>query len=66
MDKVLQIGLSKLAIIAVASFLWGIYKAAKKPVDNGWATVVEEPLYERAWRRLSGRGGSASVEVRKK
>jgi hypothetical protein len=38
--------------------------AAQQPVHDGWTTVIEEPAHRRAWKRLTGRRGSASVEVR--
>lgn len=63
-EQIIELGLIKLAIISVAGFLWGIYKAAKQPVHNGWSTVVQEPAHHRAWKRLTGRRGSTSVEER--
>jgi hypothetical protein len=63
MHDVLMAGLVKLGIVAVISFIAGILEAAKKPVHNGWATVVKEPLHYRAWNRLRRRG-STSVEER--
>ena len=64
-DQIIQFGLIKLAIVAVVGLLVGIYEAARKPVDNGWTTVLKEPLDQRIWNRLRGRR-STSVEVRQK
>lgn len=63
MHDILMLGLVKLAIVAVISFIAGILEAAKKPVHGGWSTVVQEPLHNRAWNRLRRRG-STSIEVR--
>lgn len=64
-ERIIELGLVKLAIVSVAGLLWGIYEAAKKPIDSGWTPIVKEPIYDRAWRRLTGRRGSTSFEVRK-
>ena len=63
MHDILMLGLVKLAIVAVISFIAGILEAAKKPVHGGWAPVIKQPLHQRAWNRLRRRG-STSIEVR--
>ena len=63
-DQIIQFGLIKLAAIFVITFLWTIYKCATQPIDNGWSTVLHEPLHKRVLNRLRRRG-STSVEVRK-
>lgn len=82
-DQIIQLGLIKLAIIAVVGFVFSFckaawessawhdrllirraQKAAQNPVDEGWTTIVEEPAHHRAWKRLTGRRGSTSIEVR--
>lgn len=62
-DQILEFGLIKLAIVAVVGLLVGICEAARKPVDQRWATVLQEPLSQRIWNRIRRRG-STSVEVR--
>jgi len=63
MHDVLVVGLAKLAVVAVISFVAGIIDAAKKPVQNGWTPIVQEPLHKRALNLLRRRG-STSIEVR--
>lgn len=63
MHDVLVLGLVKLGVVAVISFIAGIIEAAKKPLNGGWTPVVQEPLHKRAWNLLRRRG-STSIEVR--
>lgn len=63
-EQIVQFGLAKIAIFAVAGLVVGIYQAARKGVDSGWTTVREEPLSQRALNRIRGRS-STSVEIRK-
>lgn len=63
MHDVLMVGLVKLGIVALVSFVAGILEAAKKPIHGGWTTVVQEPLHKRTWNLLRRRG-STSIEVR--
>ena len=63
MRDVIYVGLVKLAVIAVVSFIAGILEAAYKSRSGGWTPVVQEPLHQRAWNRLLRRG-STSVEIR--
>lgn len=63
MHDVLVVGLVKLGIVALISFVAGIVDAAKKPVHDGWTPVLEQPLHQRAWNLLRRRG-STSIEIR--
>lgn len=62
-DQIIQIGLIKIGVAIVIGLLVGIYEAANKTIGNGWTPIIKQPLHERIWNRLRGRG-STSVEIR--
>ena len=63
MRDIWVMGLVKLGVLTVISFVVGFYQAAKKPPDSRWTTVVKEPPHKRALNWLRRRG-STTVEER--
>lgn len=64
MRDIWVMGLVKLGVLTVISFVVSFYQAFKKPTHSRWTTVVQEPPHKRALNWLRGRG-STTIEERK-